>query len=260
MSDIILVERTDNMSKYKKAYKHNKNIFVMSDIHGMYDEFLIKLDEINFSDDDYLFILGDVVDRGGKPIELLQYIMAQRNMILLIGNHEQMMMDAICLTEDNEIYYDENSAEFQRWMNNGGGVTFKQFKSLSFKEQFAILDYLNNLYYYQIVKMNGMSYFLSHAGVDPKKSLKAQTPHDFVWIREEFYNAKGLKGYFHIFGHTPTKYLNNDGESELWFDVAHKDKLCIDCGAYCGGKLNCIRLPYEIPELSIKAVKKKAGR
>ena len=39
-------------------------IYVMSDLHGCYQEYLKALKAIDFQDDDQLFVLGDVVDRG----------------------------------------------------------------------------------------------------------------------------------------------------------------------------------------------------
>lgn len=38
--------------------------YVVSDIHGYYDRYLKLLEVINFTDDDTLYILGDIVDRG----------------------------------------------------------------------------------------------------------------------------------------------------------------------------------------------------
>ena len=37
--------------------------YIMSDLHGRYFEFLDMLKEINFKDEDILYILGDVIDR-----------------------------------------------------------------------------------------------------------------------------------------------------------------------------------------------------
>ena len=47
------------------------------------------LEYIHFGDEDFLYIIGDAVDRGEEPIPLLRYIMEQPNMELLMGNHEQ---------------------------------------------------------------------------------------------------------------------------------------------------------------------------
>ena len=51
--------------------RSNGMTYVMSDIHGQYDKYLAMLDKIAFSDDDTLYILGDVLDRGEEPVELL---------------------------------------------------------------------------------------------------------------------------------------------------------------------------------------------
>ena len=42
------------------------SIYVMSDIHGCYDEFMQMLNLISFSDYDELWIIGDICDRGPK--------------------------------------------------------------------------------------------------------------------------------------------------------------------------------------------------
>ena len=45
--------------------------YVMSDIHGNYTAFKQMLKEINFTDDDLLYIVGDLVDYGSESMELL---------------------------------------------------------------------------------------------------------------------------------------------------------------------------------------------
>ncbi|MBR6834691.1 MAG: metallophosphoesterase, partial [Oscillospiraceae bacterium] len=46
-------------------------VYVMSDIHGEYDKYRRMLEKIRFSDNDILYILGDVVDRGPEPAKIL---------------------------------------------------------------------------------------------------------------------------------------------------------------------------------------------
>ena len=45
--------------------------YVLSDIHGDRDAFNTVLSMIDLHPDDYLYILGDVIDRGQYGIELL---------------------------------------------------------------------------------------------------------------------------------------------------------------------------------------------
>ena len=39
-------------------------IYVMSDIHGMYEKYEKMLKQIDLSEKDTLYVLGDIVDRG----------------------------------------------------------------------------------------------------------------------------------------------------------------------------------------------------
>ena len=50
-------------------------IYIMSDIHGLYDRYKAMLEKINFNDEDKLYILGDVIDRGDKSFDILFDIM-----------------------------------------------------------------------------------------------------------------------------------------------------------------------------------------
>ena len=45
--------------------------YVMSDIHGCYDDLQTIMEIIGFSADDRLMIAGDCIDRGSKTYEML---------------------------------------------------------------------------------------------------------------------------------------------------------------------------------------------
>ena len=65
-------------------------IYVMSDIHGCYDELLQMLKQIEFSNNDRLIVAGDYIDRGNQSYEMLKWIeSASENIILLRGNHDE---------------------------------------------------------------------------------------------------------------------------------------------------------------------------
>lgn len=46
----------------------------MSDIHGNYKKFRLMLERIDFKEEDTLYILGDVIDRGTKGLSILDYL------------------------------------------------------------------------------------------------------------------------------------------------------------------------------------------
>ena len=47
-------------------------IYAVSDIHGCYRQYKEVLEKIAFSDEDTLYVLGDVLDRGPEPLRVLE--------------------------------------------------------------------------------------------------------------------------------------------------------------------------------------------
>lgn len=218
-------------------------VYAVSDIHGEFGKFMDILEKISFSDSDMLYILGDVIDRGPEPIKTLQFIMKQKNMELLLGNHEDMMLHGF-----------NDSRHFELWMYNGGYVTKSQLDSLSSSERLELVEYLKSRSLYKILG----NYILVHSGVNPyrlhkdlsvEEKMKMQTRDELLWSREEFYQYPALDGYIIIFGHTPTPFLYKECDNILkkpfciWHDRRHNDKIGIDCGAFVeSGRLACLCL------------------
>ena len=46
--------------------------YVISDIHGNYEKYKRLLEMIDFKDQDTLYVLGDVIDRGPEGIKVLK--------------------------------------------------------------------------------------------------------------------------------------------------------------------------------------------
>ena len=64
--------------------------YVMTDIHGHYDAMMSMLEKIGFSAEDRLICGGDYIDRGPKSYEMLKWIEAPgENVILVRGNHDE---------------------------------------------------------------------------------------------------------------------------------------------------------------------------
>lgn len=217
--------------------------YVISDIHGCYDEFIELLDKINFSDDDTLFVLGDAMDRGPEPIKTIQDLMARPNVWYILGNHDFMMWSALRslaveVTEENlSKLTTEAMLAYCSWMENGGEVTAKQFRSLSREEQSDILDYLEDASAYEIIDTNGVQFILVHAGIsgfDAKKSLDEYELEDFIWDRPD-YSRQFFpdQNTFLVTGHTPTLAIHD--KAEIYLGHNH---IAVDCGCVYGGNLS----------------------
>ncbi|MNK14272.1 Serine/threonine-protein phosphatase 1 [compost metagenome] len=83
--------------------------FVVSDLHGCYDEFTKFLDHLSFDmSKDRMFCCGDLVDRGPKSMQCLQ-LLNQHWFYSVRGNHEQMMIESLIHHKDSDF-----------WRKNGG--------------------------------------------------------------------------------------------------------------------------------------------
>ena len=72
--------------------------YVVSDVHGFYDEMKKALDEAGFDpndDNSWLISLGDEMDRGPDPEKVINYIMSLPRAIWVKGNHQTLMEDLI---------------------------------------------------------------------------------------------------------------------------------------------------------------------
>ena len=80
--------------------------YIISDIHGCYEQYQKLLEKINFTKEDVLYVLGDVVDRGPEPIRVLRDMMNRPNVIFILGNHDFIMYSimkkmSVEITEEN---------------------------------------------------------------------------------------------------------------------------------------------------------------
>lgn len=73
-------------------------IYCVSDIHGYYDILRDTLNKNGFKENDpsnMLICCGDYWDRGNKPFEVMEYLMSLNNVVLIRGNHEDLMDEYI---------------------------------------------------------------------------------------------------------------------------------------------------------------------
>lgn len=210
--------------------------YVMADIHGELDRYIAILDLIQFSENDTLYILGDVIDRSKDSIELLQMIMKQPNVHMIIGNHEELMLTT--LGPRNEI------GARQTWKENGGGNTYRTMVYiLSAEERNRILDFVQQLPDYLEIEVNGQQFYLVHGNY-------GETRFNRLWGRPEPPPTEPpIPGATVIVGHTCTYYLNlyceDYDENAPWEIFYGPGLIGIDCG--CGNdselrRLACLRL------------------
>lgn len=208
--------------------------YVLSDLHGQYNKFMDMLKLIKFNDNDKMYILGDIFDRGPDPLKILDYIICKKNIDFIPGNHEYMFLE----------FY--NTYDARLWSYNGGKTTMTQLMKRGEDYLKALYDYLTKL---PLVKVHD-KFILTHAGLYLPKNqnqytlqeiLSLQNAEFNLWSRSNINNERQYKDYTVICGHTPTLYV--DPDQYQMSIVRRKGTIYIDCGAtFSDGRLACLRL------------------
>lgn len=193
--------------------------YVFSDVHGHLAPLERLLSRVSPSDDDTIFMLGDMIDRGPDPVGVMKVCRELPGCTVLRGNHEDLMLS----------FFDNPTGEMERinWLLNGGATTAEGLLDLSPAQCDEMLDWVGELPLWAQTEVAGRRYLLVHAGIRPirlsglgecteeeiEMVASTQMTEDLIWIREEFWESPtGLvdeegRGPIVIAGHTPTPYL-----------------------------------------------------
>lgn len=207
-------------------------IYVTSDLHGFsLKKFKGFLESVSFSDDDFLYVLGDVIDRGNDGIKILKWLMSKPNTQLILGNHESMMLACDFLfdeiTEDSVANLTGTKLNsYSVWAANSAGPTLNTLSAMRSKEIKYILEYLREAPLYEALTVNGRDFVLVHSGLgnfNKTKKLSAYSPEELLWTRPAL-STKYFDDITAIFGHTPTvyygeKYKGRAIVTETWIDI-----------------------------------------
>lgn len=220
--------------------------YVVSDIHGMYEQYDKMLKLINFSDEDELYIIGDVIDRGEGGIRILRDIMKHPNMHMLLGNHELMALEALDAPLWSKPRY------MSLWaIHNCGQVTYSNLLKLPKAEYKKVIEYMHNLPTSMEVEAGGRQFYLVHG-------FPADNVYDEVCTRPYLDTPNPLDGKTLIVGHTPVFYYHGKDDREVddyiyslrvkkeHFKIEHAagfiDIDCACCASMPESRLACLRL------------------
>lgn len=222
-------------------------IYVTSDLHGYsLEKFQDFLNKVGFGKEDILYVLGDVIDRGPDGIKLLRWMMCQRNVELILGNHEAMLLSCDFLfdevTEDSISKLTGSKLEsYSIWMSNGGYVTLDALSAVRNSEIRYILEYLRESPLYEVLTVGDRDFILVHSGLggfSKDKKLSEYTADELLWER-----PAAATEYFDditvIFGHSPTVRY---GEEYIGRIAKFNNLIDVDVGVGLGQEPMLLRL------------------
>ncbi|MBQ7335393.1 MAG: metallophosphoesterase [Clostridia bacterium] len=213
--------------------------YLMSDIHGNYQKFCEMLSRIRFRDEDVLYILGDTVDCGDEPMELIADLSVRTNVYAVAGEHDflaaRMLHGFDKMLKSGAAPDPGYISEMTGWVKDGGQTTLEGFRALDEEQREGVLEYLADMTLFEEVEINGQDYLLVHAGIadyDPDTDLEDYQPEDFFSEMPDA-SYEPVEGKILVVGHVPTKSGKIErGEGTIF----------LNCGVAEGGKLACLCL------------------
>ena len=230
----------------------DRRIIFMSDIHGDINLFKKALNDLNFSDMDYLFIIGDMIEKGdlGDNLKMLDYVMELDkldNVYLMAGNCDEVFRTLYSsIDKERFLFY---ALEKKKSVIND--FAFKIGYELSY--DMNVLDFIElfikeNLIYYDFIdKLDDViiindKLVLVHGGIldisnIPENSLD-------VLKYDRFLEKTDRQPKTMIVGHYPTRnYRTFEFNVNPIFDY-EKNVIAIDGGNHVvkGGQINAVIL------------------
>ena len=201
--------------------------YAISDIYGGNQQLIVLLPALNIQSDDTLIFLGDVIDRGVNSKGVLDTIIHYQTLchvILIKGNHEEMMLGAV-----HEREY------LKYWLKFGGIETLQSFGVTADLQDLKQIPFS----YFKLLKSaipyyENQDFIFTHATPLPHLPMDKQTDDSLRWrfIPLDGQNAH-ISGKTIICGHSAQK----NGK------VYHQNGLiCVDTFAHGDGCLTAIEV------------------
>jgi serine/threonine protein phosphatase 1 len=213
--------------------------YVIGDIHGRLDLLDQLIENVPWDvERDKIVFLGDLVDRGkdapGVVDRVMEIVESNPNVIVLRGNHEQMVLD--CL----------DYGDLQWLIPENGGLTTLESYGMKLEELTDVSDI--KLPEDHVEFFRAMPFYHEddqaiyvHAGLIPGEHPSQTDADVLIWTRDfDFY--RDYRGKLCFFGHTPTQYLPREGRSRRFGIYINGNCVGIDTSGEQDSPLSCIRV------------------
>lgn len=200
--------------------------FAIGDVHGCNKMLIALLKEINPQPDDTIIFLGDLIDRGDDSKGVIETIWQYQkicNVIVIMGNHEEMMINALKYKD-----------ELKYWLKYGGIETLQSFNQTPDLHGILAIDFKYFNWLKRLKPYHETDDFIySHATPIYHLPMEKQTDNGLRWRFIEKDDIGHITGKKVICGHSAQK----SGEVLIQGDI-----ICVDTYACGGQKLTALEI------------------
>ena len=167
--------------------------YAIGDLHGCYHSFEKLLSKIGLNNDDELFLIGDLVDRGPYSRQIIDKVFDLQNsgirVEVLRGNHEEIMIKSM-----------KSKAYFNHWKKWGGKETMESFEEKKPKDiSKKYRKFLKSLPYF--IELD--DFVLVHASLNFEIPNFRDDLHSMLFSRTHSHDKKQIGRRIILHGHTP---------------------------------------------------------
>lgn len=230
----------------------NKRLLFMSDIHGDIKLFKKALEEAHFCSDDYLFVIGDMIEKGDSldNLAMLKYIIElnqQENVYFMAGNCDEVFRFILPpLDKKRFLYYttelkksvlNDMAAEMNYSLHKEMDIDdYIQTIEEKYPEYFTFVDELPDVLFINdsLVLVHGGIFDIDHIPENAVEVLKC----------DRFLELSPVQPKIMIVGHNPTRNYRADVPCVNPIFDFRKNIICLDGGnnVVKGGQINVVSL------------------
>ncbi|PEC19607.1 metallophosphoesterase [Bacillus cereus] len=228
-------------------------VIVISDIHGELNLLKELLHKVNFKDDDYLIINGDLCEKGNDSIGVVNYVMdlvvSKSNVYVVEGNCE-VVIEALVNENPALINYlcTRKNTIFNEWLGQlnvtvNEKSNIREVKNLLMSHFSKEIKWLTEL----STAIETEDYIFVHAGLEDREDWK-NTDRKNAIAMPEFFNRSHRADQYVVVGHWPVVNYSEEAPSNNPVIDKNKKIIAIDGGNAIkeAGQLNAFIIHREI--------------
>ena len=244
----------------KVNFPENKRLLVLSDAHGHREEFERLLADANFSKDDILVIIGDMLERGLDSLGLLRKVMALSKthcVYTLMGNVEHRRLYSL-FSDDEAVQRQLLDFSFTAHKLWGSGFFEEMLKEAGFpfspdldvKTAFPILreHFREELAFMQACPtiLETQNRIFVHGGLPHENLTELVTEESHTFLKRDHFLTEGRSFQKTlVVGHWPVTLYSASYPNAAPYYKADQNVLSIDggCGVKRDGQINLLIFP-----------------
>ena len=184
-------------------------LIAISDVHGNLEELKSLLEKVNYEENDFLVVIGDLCEKGPNSLGVVRFLRGlseeNTNVNVVLGNCDDIY-EAVCQKNEEVIEYLcwRKESIVNEWLNT---LNYEVHKETSCEEIIELLE--NSSYKEDIAFLNSLpiaietdDFIFVHAGIEDSENWHDSSM-DFMYSAPKFYESSHQSSKVVIVGHYP---------------------------------------------------------